>query len=88
MHFDCIRRGLLDVKPHLDDWVFISLTRGLWDNISRELFLFIMGLKEDQQNKVCPFKPLFERNGFFRPGEIECMEPLWLKSQIGFFGIS
>ena len=53
-HFDCVNKSLLDIKVHLEDWVFISLTRGLWDNISRELFLFAVDLKEDQQNRVLP----------------------------------
>lgn len=51
-HFDCIHKGLLDIQPHLEDWVFISLSRGLWDNISRDMFLFTVDLKEDEHNKV------------------------------------
>ena len=51
-HFDCICEGLLDMKPHLEDRVFIAVTRGLWDNVAKELFLFVMDLREDQHNKA------------------------------------
>ena len=51
-HFECLRQGLVDLLPLLDDRVFISLIRGLWDNVAKDLFLFVVDLREDPAHHV------------------------------------
>lgn len=52
IYLDYVRTGLMEIRPGLEDRVFVALVRGLWDNVAKELFLFIMELKEDVNNKV------------------------------------
>eukprot|EP00803_Ostreobium_quekettii_P008071 evm.model.scf_392.11 EVM.evm.TU.scf_392.11 scf_392:73995-87831(+) len=49
---ESFRHTLQTIRGHLENRVFVSLVRGLWDNVSEDLYLYVLELKENERNQT------------------------------------
>lgn len=49
---EALKYTIQHIRQPLEERVFVTVVRGLWDKASKELYAFILGLKEDIQAQV------------------------------------